>query len=73
MLQYVITDSKGFPGKTCGAAVLHSPTGKALKWTPLPATVDVKGKTVTITSVHRAPGFELPPKTPLYFAVNCFQ
>jgi hypothetical protein len=72
VLQYVITDSKGFPGKTCGAALLGEKNGK-FQWTAFPGTYKVKVKTVTI-SVYSAPtGFELPPAgTPLYFAVNCY-
>lgn len=72
VLQYVITDSKGLPGKTCGAALLGSKNGK-FQWTAFPGTYKVQGKTVTI-SVYSAPnGFELPPAgTPLYFAVNCY-
>lgn len=72
VLQYVITDSKGFPGNTCGAALLGEKNGK-FQWTAFPGTYKVKVKTVTI-SVYSAPtGFELPPAgTPLYFAVNCY-
>ena len=72
VLQYIITDSKGFPGKTCGAALLGEKAGK-FQWTAFPGTYKVKVKTVTI-SVYSAPtGFELPPAgTPLYFAVNCY-
>jgi hypothetical protein len=76
VLQYVITDSKGLPGNTCGAAVLaHEKTG-GLKWTPLPATGPIKGDTVTISQYEVPSGFELPPKadeTPIYFAVNCYK
>jgi hypothetical protein len=73
VLEYVITDAKGLPGKTCGAAVLGKLKNGTLKWSPFPGTAPVKGKTVTI-AVYEAPaGFELPPKSiPLYFAVNCF-
>lgn len=72
VLQYVITESNGLPGKTCGAALLGEQKGK-FQWTAFPGTYKVKGKTVTI-SVYTAPnGFELPPAgTPLYFAVNCY-
>lgn len=72
VLQYVITDSKGFPGKTCGAALLGEKNGK-FQWTAFPGTYKVKVKTVTI-SVYSAPtGFSLPPQgTPDYFAVNCY-
>ncbi len=67
ILQYVITDRKGIPGKQCGAAVL---TNKG--WTSLPIQAQVKGKTVTVSQYLAPPGFEFPPKIPLYFAVNCF-
>ncbi len=77
VLEYVITDSKGLPGKECSEAVLTFPKGKAL-WKPLPITGPVKGKTVTLAQYTVPRGFELPPKgksglVPLYFAVNCFQ
>lgn len=72
VLQYVITDSKGFPGKTCSAALLGEKNGK-FQWSQFPGNYQVKGKTVTVT-VYTAPtNFELPPQgTPLYFAFNCF-
>jgi hypothetical protein len=77
ILEYVITDSKGLPGKECSAAVLTFSKGKPL-WKPLPVQGKVKGKTVTLAQYTVPRGFELPPKTkagvtPLYFAVNCFQ
>lgn len=72
VLQYIVTDAKGFPGKTCGAALLGQ-TKQGLKWTSFPGSGTVKGDSVTI-SVYEAPsGFELPPKgSPLYFAFNCY-
>lgn len=72
VIEYIITDAKGLPGKTCGAAVLEKlKTG--FKWSPFSQTYPVKGKTVTIAVFEAPTGFELPPKgTPLYFAVNCF-
>lgn len=72
ILQYVITDSKGLPGKTCGAAVLTEGQKGSLQWTALPGTFNAKGNTVTITQYNVPSGFELPPQTPLYFGVNCF-
>jgi hypothetical protein len=72
VLQYVITDSHGLHGKTCGAAVLAEQRNHTLKWTSLPATGTVKGNSVTISQYEVPQGFELPPKTPLYFGVNCF-
>ncbi|MBV9719659.1 MAG: hypothetical protein JOZ77_10085 [Candidatus Eremiobacteraeota bacterium] len=73
VLQYVITNTKGFPGKTCAAAVLgQGRTGK-LEWTAFPGQAQVKGDKVTITVYEAPSGFELPPKgTPIYFAINCF-
>jgi hypothetical protein len=75
IIQYVITDEKGLPGKTCSAAILSHESGGKLYWDPLPSSFPVKGKSVTI-SLYTAPnGFELPPKsdeTPIYFSVNCF-
>jgi hypothetical protein len=72
ILQYVITDSKGLPGKTCGVALLaESRTGKYV-WTSFPGQFTAKGDTVTITQYNVPNGFEIPPKTPLYFGVNCF-
>jgi hypothetical protein len=72
VLKYIITDSKGFPGKTCEAALLGEKNNK-FQWTAFPGSYKVINKTVTI-SVYSAPaGFELPPAgTPLYFAINCF-
>ena len=72
VLEYIITDSKGLPGKECSAAVLTFNKGKPL-WKPLPVTGPVKGKTVKLAQYTVPRGFNLPPKTPLYFAVNCFQ
>jgi hypothetical protein len=73
VLQYVITDSKGFgDANTCSAAVLNFPNGKP-KWAALPATGQVKGKSVTINQYTAPKGFELPPKIPLYFGVNCYK
>jgi hypothetical protein len=74
ILQYVITDSKGLPGTSCSAAVLTAGEKGSLLWTALPGgPFKAKGKTVTITQYAVPRGFELPPKTPLYFAVNCFK
>jgi hypothetical protein len=74
ILQYVITDSKGLPGTSCGAAVLTAGEKGSLVWATLPGgPFKAKGKTVTITQYAVPRGFELPPKTPLYFAVNCFK
>ncbi|MBV8196954.1 MAG: hypothetical protein JO263_02365, partial [Candidatus Eremiobacteraeota bacterium] len=71
VLQYVITDGHGIPGKSCAAAVLTVQKGKFV-WKPLPVHAQVKGKTVTITQYNAPPNFQLPPATPLYFGVNCF-
>ncbi|MGC1759186.1 MAG: hypothetical protein WA742_07520, partial [Candidatus Cybelea sp.] len=73
VLQYVITNAKGFgDANTCGAAALTFKDGKAA-WKPLPASGLVKGKTVTISQYAAPAGIELAPKTPLYFAVNCYK
>lgn len=75
VIQYVITDSKGLPGKNCSAALLTESASGKFTWDPLPSQYPVKGKTVTISLFTVPSGFELPPakdKTPLYFAVNCF-
>lgn len=73
VIEYVITDAKGFPGKTCGAAVYgKQPNGKE-GWTAFTGTYPVKGKTVTIAVFVAPAHFELPPKgTPLYFGINCY-
>jgi S-adenosylmethionine decarboxylase proenzyme len=69
IFKYVITDSKGLPGKSCNAAIYGNN-----KWTPLPGQgFPVKGKTVTIQQYNAPNGFVLPPKGyALYFAVNCY-
>jgi hypothetical protein len=73
ILSYVITDAKGLPGKECAAAVLAHQKNGSLKWTSLPGgPYEIKGDTVTIDQYEAPSGFELPPATPLYFAVNCF-
>jgi hypothetical protein len=74
VLQYVISDTKGLPGTTCGAALLTQGNKGSLVWDAFPGTGHVSGKSVTI-SVYEAPsGFELPPKgSPLYFAINCYK
>lgn len=71
VLEYIITDSKGLPGKECSAAVLTFVKGKPT-WKPLNIQAPVRGKTVKIAQYTVPRGFDLPPKTPLYFAVNCF-
>jgi hypothetical protein len=73
VLQYVITSTKKLPGNQCGAAVLAENEHKQLVWTSIPATGTPKGDSVTITQYEVPSGFELPPKAPLYFAVNCYQ
>jgi hypothetical protein len=74
VLQYIITDAKGLPGTSCGAAVLTTGEKGSLVWQTLPGgPFKAKGKTVTITQYTVPHDFELPPKTPLYFAVNCFK
>jgi hypothetical protein len=73
VLQYVVTDSKGLSGNQCGAAVLAQQRNGKLAWTSLPATGTPKGDSVTISQYEVPNGFELPPKAPLYFAVNCYK
>ncbi|MGA8385885.1 MAG: hypothetical protein WA428_11640 [Candidatus Cybelea sp.] len=74
VLQYVITDAKAFPGTKCAAAVLTTGEKGSPVWTTLPGgPYQVKGKTVTITQYTVPRNFELPPKTALYFAVNCYK
>ena len=69
----MVTDSKGLPGKNCGAALLGEQKGGKLGWNPLPDTFPVKGDSVTITQYTVPSGLVLPPKgTGLYFAINCF-
>jgi hypothetical protein len=74
VLEYTITDSKGLPGNTCGAALLEEEHNGTFTWKGFPGSAPVKGKTVTI-AVYEAPeGFELPPAgTPLYFGINCYK
>lgn len=72
VLQYVITDTKGLPGKTCGVALLNEETNGKFVWSSFPGTFTAKGNTVTITQYSVPRGFEIPPKTPLYFGVNCW-
>ncbi len=71
VLQYVINDGHGIHGTKCGEAVLAFSKGK-FTWKPINASSQIKGNTVTITQFNAPPNFQLPPKTPLYFAVNCF-
>jgi hypothetical protein len=73
ILKYIVSDSKGLPGKSCGAALLGEEKGGKLGWNPLPDTFPVKGDSVTITQYTVPSGLVLPPKgTGLYFAINCF-
>lgn len=73
VIEYVITDAKGFPGKTCGAAVYGKQKNGKQGWTAFTGTYGVKGKTVTIAVFLAPQGFELPPKgSPIYFGINCF-
>ena len=72
IFEYDITDAKGLPGKQCAEAVLTFVKNKPV-WKPLPGSFPVKGKTVSLKQFNAPKGIELPPKLPLYFAVNCFQ
>jgi hypothetical protein len=71
VLRYVVTDAKGLPGKTCDDAVLLPQRGH-FRWYPLPDEHHAKGNTVTLTQPGAPAGFELPPKVPIYFAVQCY-
>jgi hypothetical protein len=75
VLRFTITNAKGFgDANKCGAAVLTSRAGKhPWVWTALPTTGLVMGKTVTITQYGAPRGFGLPPKIPVYVAVNCYK
>lgn len=72
VFQSVITDAKGLPGKTCGVGLLTKNTKGHFVWSSLPGTSHAHGKTVTITNYNAPHGFEIPPKTPLHFGVNCY-
>jgi hypothetical protein len=73
VLQFTITNAKGFgSANICGAAALNFKDGKPM-WEAFPVSSKVKRKTVTITKYTVATGVELPPKIPLYFAVNCYK
>ena len=39
ILQYVITDTKGLPGKSCGVALLTEETNGKFPWSSLPGHV----------------------------------
>lgn len=72
VLQYVVTDTKGFSGNTCGAAALGSKNGK-FEWVPFPGSVfHPSGHKLTV-SLYTAPaGLVLEPKVPLYIGVVCY-
>lgn len=73
VFQFTVTDANGFGDATiCGDAVLHFNNGKP-SWDPMPGTSKVNAQTVTLTQYGVPNGFELPPKTPIYFAVNCYK
>jgi hypothetical protein len=74
VLRFTITNALGFgDANTCGAALLTSRAGKHYSWAPLPTTGLVMGKTVTITQYGAPRNFGLPPKIPVYVAVNCYK
>jgi hypothetical protein len=70
ILQYVVTDAHGLGGSSCGASV-YAKKGAKFFWEQLPITAKPKGDTVTISQYTVPKGFELPPLTPLYFAIYC--
>jgi hypothetical protein len=72
VLQYVITDSKGFGGTSCKAAALESKAGK-FSWAVFPGSAfKPKGHTLTVSQYTAPAGLVLAPKTPLYVAVACY-
>ncbi len=72
VLQYVITDSKGFGGTECKAAALESKAGK-FSWVVFPgAGFKPKGHTLTVSQYTAPANLVLAPKTPLYVAVACY-
>jgi hypothetical protein len=72
VLQYVLTDSKGFGGSSCRAAALES-KGAKFEWVVFPgAAFKPKGHTLTVSQYTAPAGLELAPKTPLYIAVACY-
>jgi hypothetical protein len=72
VLQYVITDSKGFKGSSCKAAALESRNGK-FEWVVFPGSAfKPKGHTLTVSQYTAPAGLVLAPKTPLYVAVACY-
>jgi hypothetical protein len=73
VLQYTITNMKGFgDANICGAALLHHESGKFF-WEATPESGLVIGKTVTLIQYVAPKGFEWVPKIPLYFAVYCYK
>jgi hypothetical protein len=74
VLQYTMTNANGFgDANRCGAALLTFTKGRKPAWTAFPGSGKVKGKTVTIKQYAVPPGIDLVPKTPLYFATNCYK
>lgn len=70
--EYTITNAKGFGSNTkCGWAILLSRNGKP-SWFDLPSLGTIKAKTVKLRQYVVPKGFTIPPKTPLYLAVNCY-
>ncbi len=74
VLQYVITDAKGLPGKNCGAALLHEQRRQVAAG-PIRCRADIPSRATRSRSAFtkrlRASSFRRRP-VPLYFAVNCF-
>lgn len=72
VLEYVITDTKGFSGNTCGAGALASKNGKFV-WTPFPGSVfHPDGHKLTVALYTAPAGLVLDPKVPLYVGVVCY-
>jgi hypothetical protein len=73
LLEYTVTDANGLPGKTCGDALGGWGRGKRhFIWTPTPAVGHVRGNRVTIVEYNAPTGLGIDPKSPLYFAVDCW-
>lgn len=74
VFQHTVTDANGFgDDNKCDDAILTFNTKGKASWDPLPTSGKVRGKTVTISQYAVPSGFELPPKTPIYFAVFCYK
>jgi hypothetical protein len=72
VLQYVITDKKGFPGHDCDAAALEKSHAGKYEWVNFPGAIfHPVGHTLTVSQYTAPAGLELAPKVPLDIAVFC--